>query len=177
MASGVTKMEISVAPQVRAKRKALAFTQFTAPPDFHNTKLLREELAIFLSAFSCNQQVGEHGFIPMGLSKEGMQLLTANNALACTAIAKPDLVNPLIMAETGRDLFTLQEEQSGLWSDYLYQRVLNQVGREIIVSVIPEKYIKTLYNQYLGYNGVTIHQFLQQKCTWVRNYEQRQVED
>ena len=69
------------------------------------------------------------------------------------------------MAETGRDLFTLQEEQSGLWSDYLYQRVLNQVGGEIIVSVIPEQYIKPLYKQYLGYNGVSIHQSLQQICT------------
>ena len=51
MASGVTKMYISIATQVGAKRDTLAFTQFTAPPDFHNTKLLREELAIFISAF------------------------------------------------------------------------------------------------------------------------------
>ena len=42
MSSGVTKMEISIAAQVQAKRDALAFTQFTAPPDFHNTKLLRK---------------------------------------------------------------------------------------------------------------------------------------
>ena len=41
MASGITKMEISIAVQVRAKRDTLAFMQFTAPPDFHNTKLIR----------------------------------------------------------------------------------------------------------------------------------------
>ena len=44
-----------------------------------------------------------------------MQPLTANNALDCTAIANPDLVNPTIVAETGRDLLTLQEEHRGLW--------------------------------------------------------------
>ena len=49
MAIGVTKMEISISAQVRAKRDALAFTQFTALLDFDNTKLIREELAIFLS--------------------------------------------------------------------------------------------------------------------------------
>ena len=144
MDSGVTKTEISISTQVRAKRDALAFTQFTAPPNFHNTKLLREELAIFLSTFPCNQWRGEHGFLPMGLSEEKMQLLTANNALDCTAIAKTDLVNPEIVDKTGHDLLTLQEEQRGLWLDYLYQRVLNQVGGEIIVSVIPEQYIKPL---------------------------------
>ena len=42
MASGITKMEISIAAQVRAKRDALPFLQFTAPPDFHNTKTLHE---------------------------------------------------------------------------------------------------------------------------------------
>ena len=51
MASGVTKMEIYIAAQVQAKRNTLSFKQFTAPPDFHNTKLLREELAFFLTAF------------------------------------------------------------------------------------------------------------------------------
>ena len=89
-----------------------------------------------------------------------MRLLTASAALVFTAIAKPNLVNPAIVAETGRNLLTLQEEQRGLKSDYLYQRILNQVGGEIIVSVIPQKYIKPLYKQYLGYNGVSIHQFL-----------------
>ena len=128
MASGVTKMYISIATQVGAKRDTLAFTQFTAPPDFHNTKLLREELAIFLSTFPCNQWRGEHGFLPMGLSEEKIQPLTANNALDCTEIAKPDFVNLSIVAETGRNLLTLQEEKHGMWSDYLYQRVLKQVG-------------------------------------------------
>ena len=94
-----------------------------------------------------------------------MQLLTANDALNCTAIAKPDLVNLAILADTGRSLLTLQDEQRGLWLDYLYERVLNQVGVEIIVSVILEQYIKPLYEQYLEYNGVTIHQFLHQICT------------
>ena len=41
MASGVNEMEISIATQVQVKRDALAFTQFTVPPYFHNTKLLR----------------------------------------------------------------------------------------------------------------------------------------
>ena len=57
-----------------------------------------------------------------------MQLLTANDTLDCTAIAKLDLVNPAIVAETGRDFLTLLEEQRRLWSDYLCQRVLDQVG-------------------------------------------------
>ena len=86
----------------------------------------------------------------MGLLEKKMRLLTANAALDCTSIAKTNLVNPAIVAETGRDLLTLQEEQRGMWSDYLYHRALNQVGREIIVFVIPEKYIKPLYKQYLG---------------------------
>ena len=46
----------------------------------------------------------------MGLLEEEMQLLTANDALECTAIAKTDFVNLAIMAETGRDLLTLQEK-------------------------------------------------------------------
>ena len=95
-----------------------------------------------------------------------MRLLAANAALDCTAIVKPDHFNPAVVAKTGHYLLTLQEEQHGLWSDYLYQRVLNQFGGEIIISVSPEQYIKQLYKQYLGYNGVTIHQFLQQICTW-----------
>ena len=138
MASGVTKLEISIAVQVRAKRDALTFSQFKAPPDIHNTKMLRKELAVFPSALPCNQWEEAHGFLPMGLSEGKIRLLTANAALDCTAIAKPDLVNPAIVAETRRNLLTLQEEQRGLWSDYLYHRVLNQVGGEIIVSVIPE---------------------------------------
>ena len=56
-----------------------------------------------------------------------MRLLTANAALDCTATTKSDLVNPAIVAKTGRDLLNLQEEQLGLWSGYLYHRVLNQV--------------------------------------------------
>ena len=94
-----------------------------------------------------------------------MQLLNVNAALDCTAIAELDLINPSIMAETGRDLLTLQEEQRGLWSDYLYQRFLNQVGGEIIVSVIPEQYIKPLYkniwvttaSQYTNYCSKYAH--------------------
>ena len=58
MAIGVTKVEISISAQVRAKRDALAFTQFTALLDFDNTKLLREELAILLSTFPCNKWGG-----------------------------------------------------------------------------------------------------------------------
>ena len=49
MSSDVTKIEISIAAQVRAKRDALVFKDFTAPPVFHNTKLLHKELAIFSS--------------------------------------------------------------------------------------------------------------------------------
>ena len=107
-----------------------------------------------------------------------MRLLTANAALDCTAIAKPDLVNPAIVAKTGRDLLNLQEEQLELWLDYLYQRVLKQVNGEIIVSVIPKQYIKPLYKQYLGYNGVTINQFLQKICTWfvITNNDKLKVE-
>ena len=145
MDSGVTKMEISFTAQVQAKRDALAFTQLTAPSDFHNMKLLREELAVFLSATPCNPGGGGGTRIPTDrLIGRKMWLLTANVALDCMAIAKPDLVNPAIDAKTGRDLLTLQEEQRSLWSDHLYQRVLNQVGREIIVSVIPEQYIQPL---------------------------------
>ena len=58
MESGVTNMEISIAAQVRAKRDALTFSQFTASPDFHNTNTLREELAVFLRSFLCNQWGG-----------------------------------------------------------------------------------------------------------------------
>ena len=42
MASRITKMEVSIAAQVWAKRNALAFTPFAEPPGFHNTKGLRE---------------------------------------------------------------------------------------------------------------------------------------
>ena len=57
--------------------------------------------------------------------RKKMRLLTSNATLDCTTIAKPDLVNPVIVAETGRKLLNLQDKQLGLWSDYLYQRVLN----------------------------------------------------
>ena len=112
-------MEISITAQVQAKRDALAFTQFTAPPDFHNTKMLREEPAIFLSAFPCNKWGGGIWIHPDGLIRRKMELLTTNAALDCTSIAKTDLVNPVIVAKTSRDLVNLQEEQLGLWSDYL----------------------------------------------------------
>ena len=42
MASGITKMEVSITAQVWAKRDALAFTSFADPPGFHNTKGLRK---------------------------------------------------------------------------------------------------------------------------------------
>ena len=67
MASGVTKMEISIAAQVLVKRDALTFSKFTAPPDFHNTKMIREELAVFLSALPCNQWGGGTQILPDGL--------------------------------------------------------------------------------------------------------------
>ena len=54
MASGITKIEVSIAAQVRAKRNALAFTPFSEPPGFHNTKGLREEIAVFLRSFLSN---------------------------------------------------------------------------------------------------------------------------
>ena len=42
MASGITKMEVSIAAQVWAKRNALAFTSFAEPLGFYNTKGLRK---------------------------------------------------------------------------------------------------------------------------------------
>ena len=54
MVSGITKMEVSIAAQVRAKRNALAFTSFAEPLGFHNTKGLREEIAVFLRSFPSN---------------------------------------------------------------------------------------------------------------------------
>ena len=54
MASGITKMEVSIAAQVRAKRNALAFKPFADPPGFHSTKGLREEIAVFLSSSPSN---------------------------------------------------------------------------------------------------------------------------
>ena len=58
MARGITKMEVPIAAQVRAKRDALAFTPFADPPGFYNTKGLREEIAVFLRSFSSNSWGG-----------------------------------------------------------------------------------------------------------------------
>ena len=61
MASGITKMEVSIAAQVRAKRDALAFTTFAKPTGFYNKKGIREEIALFLSSFPSNLWGGNTG--------------------------------------------------------------------------------------------------------------------
>ena len=62
------------------------------------------------------QSVGGGGtqIPPYGIIGGKIRLLIANSTLDCTAIAKPDLVNPAIVAGTSRDLLTFQEEQRGL---------------------------------------------------------------
>ena len=151
MASGITKMEVSIAAQLRAKCNALAFTPFAKPPGFPNTKGLRKEIAVSLSSFPSNSWGGEHWFL-LGLGEEKMCILAGELSLNCDALEKPELINPAIMDETkGRDLQQLQEKQIRKWSDYLYQ-----VGGEIIVAIVPEQYVKPIYTQYVGYNGVTI---------------------
>ena len=60
----------------------------------------------------------------------------------------------------------MQEKQKEKWSDYLYQRVLNKIGGKIIISVVPDQYVKPIYKQYIGYNGVTILDFFAQLQTW-----------
>ena len=60
----------------------------------------------------------------------------------------------------------MQEKQKEKWSDYLYQRILNKIGGEIIISVLPDQYVKPIYKQYIGYNGVTILDFFTQLQTW-----------
>ena len=89
-----------------------------------------------------------------------MRLVARDSSLNCDALEKPKLINPAIIDKTkGRDLQRLQEQQLRKWSDYLYQRVLYQVGGEIIIAVVPEQYIKPIYTQYVGNNGITILQF------------------
>ena len=91
-----------------------------------------------------------------------MRIVAGDSSLNCDALEKPELINPAIMDETkGRDLQQLQEKQIRKWSDYLYQ-----VGGEIIVAVVSEKYIKPIYTQYVGYNGVTILQFFAHLQKW-----------
>ena len=46
MASGVTKMEVSIVAQVLVQGNAHAFTMFTKPPCFQNVKNLRKEIAV-----------------------------------------------------------------------------------------------------------------------------------
>ena len=125
MESGITKMEVSIASQVRSKRNALAFTPFADPPGFHNTKGQREEIAVFLSSFPSNSWGGGHGFLLLGLGEDKMRIVVGGLLLNCDALDKPELINPEIIDKTkGRDLQRLQEKQLGKWSDYLYQRAL-----------------------------------------------------
>ena len=112
MASSINKMEVSIAAQVRAKRNALAFTPFSKPPGFHNTKDLREEIAVFLRSFSSNSCVGEKRFLPLGLGKVKMRIVAGDSSLNCDALEKPELIIPEITDKTkGRDLQKLQEQQ------------------------------------------------------------------
>ena len=167
MASIITKMEVSIAAQVRAKLDALAFAPFADPPGFYNPKGLRKEIAVFLSSFPSNSWGGKHGFLLLGLGEDKMRIVVGDSLLNCDVLKKPKLINPDITDETkGRDLQRLQEKQLGKWSDYLYQRVLYQVGGEIIVAVVPEQYIKPIYTQYVGYNSLMILQFFAQLQKW-----------
>ena len=167
MASGATKMEVSIAAQVRDQSNAHAFTMFTDPPCFQNVKNLREEIAVFTSSFPANSWGGNHGFLPLALPKNKMRIVAQNAGLNCNPLDTPDLVNPAILESTkGRDLLELQEKQKEKWSDYFYQRVLNKIGGEIIISVVPDQYIKPIYKQCIGYNGVTILEFFAQLQTW-----------
>ena len=135
MASSITKMEVSIAAQVRAKCDALAFTSFAEPPGFHNTKGLREEIAVFLSSFPSNSWGGGHGFLPLSLGEDKMRIVVGDSSLNCNALEKPELINPEITDETkGCDLQQLQEQQLSKWLDYLYQ-----VGGEITVAVVPNQ--------------------------------------
>ena len=60
----------------------------------------------------------------------------------------------------------MQEKQKEKWLDYLYQRVLNKIGGEIIISVVLDQYVKPIYKHYIGYNSVTILDFFTQLQTW-----------
>ena len=167
MASDVTKMEVSIAAQVRAQCDAHAFTMFTKPPCFQNVKNLREEITVFTRSFSSNSWGGQHGFFPLALPENKMRIVAQNAGLNCDPLDTPDLVNAAISDSTkGSDLPELQEKQKEKWSDYLYQRVLNKIGGEIIISVVPDQYVKPIYKQYIGYNGVTTLNFFTQLQTW-----------
>ena len=120
MASGITKMDVSIAAQVRAKRDALAFTPFVDPPDFHNTKGFREEIAVLLSSFPSNSWGGGHGFLPLGLGKDKMRIVAGDSSLNYDALKKPELINPAITEERkGSNLQLLQKKQLGKLSYYL----------------------------------------------------------
>ena len=101
------------------------------------------------------------------MGEDKMRIVVGDSSLNCNALEKPELINPAITCKTkGRNLQRLQEQQLGKLSDYLYQRVLYQVGRGIIVAFVPEQYIKPIYTQYVGYNGITILQFFAQLQKW-----------
>ena len=105
MVSGITKIEVSIAAQVRAKRNALAFTPFSEPPGFHNTKGLREEIAVFLRSFLSNSWEEKHKFLPLVLGEDKVRIVVGDSSLNCDALEKPELVNPAITDESkGRNL-------------------------------------------------------------------------
>ena len=115
-----------------------------------------------MRSFPSNLWGGEHGFLLLSLGKDKMCIVAGDSLLNCDALEKPELINPAITNKTkGCDLKRLQEQLLGKWSDYFYQ-----VGREIIVAVVPEQYIKPIYTQYVGYSGITILQFFAQLQKW-----------
>ena len=109
MVSGITKIEVSIAAQVRAQRDAHAFTMFIEPPCFQNVKNLREEIAVFTSSFPSNLWGGQNGFLPLALPENKMWIVAQNAGLNCNPLDTPDLVNSEILESTkGRDLLELQ---------------------------------------------------------------------
>ena len=96
-----------------------------------------------------------------------MRVVANNNHLDCRRIDKPDIVKPEIMSDTrGRDLLKFLEEQLVIWSSFVYQKVIGQVGVKTIVTNVDEQYIKPLHQKYMGYNKRTILEMLAQLRMW-----------
>ena len=174
MASTLSKMEISITKQVRAKRDAMTFMMVN-DVKFYTVQQLQEELTDFARFLpSTTWGGGYHRYIPLVLSQDKMRIVANNNQLDFSRIDKPNIVNPEITTDTKyRDLLKLQEEKLALWESFVYQKFVGQVGVETIVTSVDEKYIKPLHQKYMGYNKRTILEMLAQlgTCFTITNTE------
>ena len=149
-------------------RAAVPIDQLIGQPTQQSVCHLIDQLAAFAIHFSTTKLSGHHGFLALVLSPDKMTLIANDINLNFSHLPIPACINSAITdTTTGRQLLQLQDDQKLEWQDYTFQKVIDDIGVQAIISAVDAQYVDELAKDYISYKTQTIATKLAQLRTWV----------